>query len=76
MKRSELIALTEQGVELTVDALWFSYCELRRMASNSKDSGGKLIIRNTEPVLAPYEIRMIVEEGRGHVAFLDIKLED
>lgn len=71
MKKSELISLTEFGCHLTVDANKFTHSELRSMACKTKSSGGELTIRNIE-VFSFSEIKMICEEGRGHITLTDV----
>lgn len=72
MKKSELISLTEYGCGLTIDANKFTYSEVCLMARQTKNSGGNLTIRNAE-VFSFNEIKMVCEEGSGHITLADVK---
>lgn len=74
MKKSEIISLTEYGCGLTIDANKFTYSEVRSMARQIKNSGGSLTIRNTD-VFSFNEIKMICEEGRGHITLVDVRCD-
>lgn len=71
MKKSELISLTEFGCHLTIDANKFTCSEVRLMARQTKNSGGELTIQNIE-VFSFCEIKMICEEGRGHITLANV----
>ncbi|RXE72591.1 hypothetical protein ED551_12955 [Muribaculaceae bacterium Isolate-013 (NCI)] len=75
MKKSEIISLTEYGCGLTIDANRFAYSEVRTMARQTRNSGGSLTIRNAY-IFSLSEIKMICEEGRGHITFADLKLDN
>lgn len=75
MKKSEIISLTEYGCGLTIDANKFAYSEVRTMARQTRNSGGSLTIRNAY-IFSLSEIKMICEEGRGHITFADLKLDN
>jgi len=67
--------LTEYGCGLTIDANKFAYSEVRTMARQTRNSGGSLTIRNAY-IFSLSEIKMICEEGRGHITFADLKLDN
>lgn len=75
MKKSEITSLTEYGCGLTIDANRFAYSEVRTMARQTRNSGGSLTIRNAY-IFSLSEIKMICEEGRGHITFADLKLDN
>ena len=75
MKKSEIISLTEYGCGLTIDANRFAYSDVRTMARQTRNSGGSLTIRNAY-IFSLSEIKMICEEGRGHITFADLKLDN
>lgn len=74
MKKSEIISLTEYGCGLTIDANKFAYSEVRTMARQTRNSGGSLTIRNAD-IFSLSEIKMICEEGRGHITFADLRCD-
>lgn len=74
MKKSEIILLAEYGCSLTIDANKFTYSEIRSMARQTKNSSGKLTIKNAD-VFSFNEIKMICEEGRGHITLADIRCD-
>ena len=74
MTKSEIITLTEYGCSLTIDANKFAYPEIRTMARQTKNSRGRLTITNAE-IFSFSEIRMICEEGRGHITLADLRCD-
>ena len=75
MNKSEIISLTEYGCGLTLDANRFACSEVRTWARQTRNSGGSLTIRNAY-IFSLSEIKMICEEGRGHITFADLKLDN
>ncbi len=74
MKKSEIISLTEYGCGLTIDANKFAYSEVRTMARQTRNSGGSLTIRNAD-IFSFNEIKMICQEGRGHITLADVRCD-
>ena len=69
MKKSEIIALTEYGCGLCIDASKFTYAELRQMARATRKSGGSLVIHNADEFFTAEEILIIAQEGNRFVTF-------